>query len=240
MREFAWRRLTAFGLAAALGLGGVAMSRGQDRQNPGATVHGGAVEKTKRYQFEVVCAADGITVYPRAMDGKPLDASKLTASVTFYHPNSPKPWFDRTLRPTAASPGQLSSSLKLGMDLSKVPAKGAKVAIEVAGLPEPEEPKTAFTVAFSAPARAPTPAVITYAKATRDDQAAINAQRVCKISGEGLFAMGGPVKVSRGDKSVFICCQSCLKTIQANPDKFHGPTASADAGKPKADQESKH
>jgi len=41
--------------------------------------------------------------------------------------------------------------------------------------------------------------------------------------------MGGPLKVSRGDKSTFICCKGCLKDVQANPDKFFGPTASATA-----------
>ncbi len=37
--------------------------------------------------------------------------------------------------------------------------------------------------------------------------------------------MGGPLKVSLGDKSTFICCKGCLKEVQANPEKYFGASA---------------
>jgi hypothetical protein len=39
--------------------------------------------------------------------------------------------------------------------------------------------------------------------------------------------MGVPVKVTRGGRSVFLCCQACLKKVQADPDKFLGAPAGA-------------
>jgi hypothetical protein len=228
MSETARKSVTAFGLALALGLGLVGLSRAHDgREHPAAT-HGGTLEKTEHYQFEVVCASDGLKVYPRGTDGKALDASKLTGTATFYHPNSPQPWFERKLKAVASGAGRAPESLDLGIDMSKAPAKGVKVALEVAGLPDPAEPKATFTVPFAAPVKALAPAVITYGRATSADHAAIDAQRVCKISGQDLFGMGGPLKVSRGDKSIFICCRSCLKKIQANPDKYLGATSASD------------
>lgn len=191
-----------------------------------AARHGGVLTKTEHYQFEILCSAGGLKVYPYDASGNPLDAAKLTASATFYHPSAPKPWFERALHASGA--GQHSQPLGVDIDLSKLPAKGVKVALEVSGLPDPDEPKATFTVPFEVRATpAAKPALITYAKATSSDRAAIAAQRVCKVSGEDLSSMGGPVKVSRGDKSVFICCMGCLKTIQANPDRYFGPLASA-------------
>ena len=99
------------------------------------------------------------------------------------------------------------------------------MAFRVEGLPETAEPTATFTVPFTITA----PAVIMFAKATRADQAAIAAQKVCPVSGEDLFSMGGPLKVSRGDQSVFICCKGCLKKIQAGPDEYLGALAAPHA-----------
>jgi hypothetical protein len=59
-------------------------------------------------------------------------------------------------------------------------------------------------------------------RATQADQAAINAQRVCAVTGKPLGSMGGPIKVSRGNLAVFLCCQACVRTLQAAPDRYFG------------------
>jgi hypothetical protein len=216
------RRKSNFVLGAslALGLGLVGPSQAQS---------GGVVEKTKHYRFEVVLAPDGLKVYPHGGQDQPLDTSRMSATATFYHPATPKPWFSRPLRPGAAAPGQAPASLDASINLSKVPTRGTRVVFAIAGLPDPAEPTASFTVPFTftrlpeAAAR-PAPATITFAKATRADQAAINAQRVCKVSGEALGSMGVPIKVSRGGRATYLCCQGCLKAIQANPDKYLAAT----------------
>ena len=223
MRQFRRKCLAAFGTALALGLLG--MARAHEGHDHGTGPHGVAVEKTKTYQFEVICSKSGLKVYPATAKGAPLDTSRLSGTATFYHPRTAKPWFDRPLRPAAASPGQAPTALGVGIDLSKVPAKGAKVAIEVTGLPDPAEPTASFTVPFALS----NTGELTVAKATAADQAAIAAQQVCKVSGEELGSMGMPVKVTRGDRSIFLCCQNCLKDIKANPDKFFGAAAAPKA-----------
>jgi hypothetical protein len=51
------------------------------------------------------------------------------------------------------------------------------------------------------------------------DREAVEAQKVCPVTGEELGGMGVPVKVTVKDQSVFLCCKSCQKKAQADPDK---------------------
>ena len=217
-------RLKSLGVAAALGLVLVGASEAQDGHDHGAGPHGGTLEMTKHYHFEVVLTAAGLKVYPYGMDGKPLDAAKMSGTVTFYHPNSPQPWFNRPL----SAPGQVKEPLDCTINLIKAPAKGAKATFEVAGLPDTAEPSASFAVPFtltqSPPAATvrPAPAAFTFASASRADQPAIQAQRVCAVTGKSLGSMGTPLKVTRGDRSVFLCCQGCLAKVTANPDQYFG------------------
>jgi hypothetical protein len=215
--------LAAIGAALTMGLGSVGLSMAQDghEHKHGAPLHGGKVAMTKEYYFEVVFAKNGVSVYPRTHEDKPIDVSRLSGTATFYHPSVERPWFERKLVQQATRPGQAASSIGYKVDLSKVPETGAKVAFKVEGLPEPTEPTATFTV----PIALASTGELVVAKAGRADRKAIAAQKVCPVSKEDLESMGVPLKVSRGDKSIFICCKDCLKEIQANPDKFLGASA---------------
>ncbi|SRR5579883_740374 len=226
MNLTARKSLTAFGVAMALGLSSYGLALAQrapahqhqqgEEHKHGAPMHGGQVTMTKAYRFETVFTKDGLNVFPRTHEDQPIDASKLTGTATFYHPNSPKLWFERKLAPSAARRGQAATSIGLRLDLSKVPANGAMVAFRVEGLPRAEEPTARFTVPFAFTGAMP----VTFTKATRADQKAIAAQRVCKISGEDLGSMGTPIKATRGDRSTFLCCPSCEEKLRADPDKY--------------------
>ncbi len=217
-------------LVTAIGLNGPA--RAHDGHDHGGAQHGGVEAKTAHYHFETVFTKGGVTLYAHGSDHKVLDASKLTATATFHHPSvADKTWFSRELKAAKTSPNQVSSSLDLAIDLSKVPVAGVKVAFKVTGLPDAAEPTAEFTVPFSI-ARSKE---ITVSKATAADQKAINVQKVCKVSNEALGSMGVPLKVTRGDKSILVCCQGCVKDIKADPDKFFGPLASAPAVKAEHD-----
>ena len=235
MKDFSIKALAACGFLLAFGLSTAEVANAFDDHDHaahkhGAPLQGGKVVMTKAYHFEVVATKTGLKVYPRTHEDTPIDASKLSGVVTFYHPNSPKPWFDRKLTPSApASAGKPVSSIEVAIDLGNVPASGAKVEIKVNGLPDPSE----TTASFSSPLAFAASREITVVAATAADQAAINSQKVCAVSHEQLGSMGVPLKVSRGDQSVLLCCKGCLKELQANPDKFFGATASADAAKKK-------
>jgi len=43
--------------------------------------------------------------------------------------------------------------------------------------------------------------------------------------------MGVPLKLTRGGKSILICCQGCVKAVKADPGEFFGSQASAPAAK---------
>ncbi len=203
---------------AFLLLAGIGISFGHEgHEHPGP--HGGTLSKSGDQAFEVVFAATSIRVYPLTTDLKPIDTTRLSGSVTFYHSNVPdKPWFERPLAVAAVS-GQAPDSLDLSLDMSSVPATGVKLVVSIAGFPDPKAPKATITVPY-APAVAPAPATLVYSAATRADGPAIAAQRVCKVSGKPLGSMGGPIKVSLGSRSTFICCQSCLNRVAANPDAY--------------------
>jgi hypothetical protein len=108
---------------------------------PARSARGGLVAKTGHYRFEVYFYRTGMRVFPRRGVGTPLAVTGLAGAATFYHPNSPKPWFSRPLR---AAPS--ASSLDLAIGLGDAPSAGVKVAVEIAGLPKPSEPTAAFTV----------------------------------------------------------------------------------------------
>jgi hypothetical protein len=180
--------------------------------------HGGTVSSTKAHRFEVVFERGGLKVYPLTADGKPIETSGLSGTATFYHPNSPGPWFRRDLAIGTPSGGGRPTSLDLTMSLAPVPEAGAKVAFKISGFSDAEEPTAEFTtpVVFSAPP------MLAFSVATHADQRAIAAQRVCKVSGKALGSMGVPIKVTRGTSSTFLCCRGCMTKVQADPDRYLG------------------
>ncbi len=54
-------------------------------------------------------------------------------------------------------------------------------------------------------------------------------QKNCPITGEPLGSMGMPLKVMLNDRAVFLCCKSCKKKAEANPEKTLKAAAEAKA-----------
>jgi len=217
MRKTSWKSLTMLGGALALVVGLAGPSQAQEGHDHAVATHGGAQVQTKHYHFDATFSTTGLKLTVHGLDQKPVDVSGLSAKATFYHPTSTKPWFTRELGPSAAGQDQIPTSLVHAVNLSKVPAKGTKVVFQVSGLPDPSEPTATFTVPFTLG----DDGSITVGKATKADEKAIAAQKVCPVSGEELGGeMGPPVKVTRGGSSVYLCCKNCLKKVEADPDKF--------------------
>lgn len=100
---------------------------------------GGLVASTDRHRFEVFFYPTGVRVFTRDLADRPIDASKLLGTATFYHPDSPKPWFSRPLRGAV-------ESLDLPIGLANAPQSGARVTFDLEGLPGPAGSQTTFTV----------------------------------------------------------------------------------------------
>lgn len=52
------------------------------------------------------------------------------------------------------------------------------------------------------------------------DRALVEAQGTCPVSDERLGSMGTPVKVTHGDKTIFLCCENCVKKFQRDAEKY--------------------
>jgi hypothetical protein len=58
------------------------------------------------------------------------------------------------------------------------------------------------------------------AKLSAEDRALVEAQEWCVIStDERLGSMGPPLKLDIKGQPVFICCEGCKRSAEANPDK---------------------
>jgi hypothetical protein len=216
--------ITMYGAVVALGLGLFSVAVAQERHDAPAP-HGGTRVSTSTYVFEVVFSGDGVKLQAFTAGHKPLVSPRLSARATFYNQNSPTVWFSRPLR---AASGQTSAALEIQIDLSQVPTQGVKVTFQVAGLPDASEPTATFTVPFSFKGVEE----ITFATATRGDEKAIKAQKLCAVGHGALDVMGTPLKVTRGGQSIFVCCEDCIKKVKADPDKFFGAEVSPAAGAP--------
>jgi hypothetical protein len=161
--------------------------RAQEESKPVLSDRGGLLLKEGRYQFEVFFYNTGLRVFPRDAEGSPLDASKLTGTATFYHPNSPDPWFARPIRGAAPVPGQAPTSLDLAIGLSKIPPSGAKVTFEIAVLPDPNESIARFTVPFTL-VKAPAGSVAVHPAPSPSRSEAVTSPRY--VYGPGYYGYG--------------------------------------------------
>ncbi len=66
---------------------------------------------------------------------------------------------------------------------------------------------------------------LTITSATAADKPAIAKQRVCAVTGGKLGGMGTPVKVTAGDKLLFLCCKGCIGPVKKDPDKYFAKAA---------------
>ena len=145
--------IAALGLAGLLFAGIRVPSGAGEEPQPVKSARGGLVAKAGHRQFEVFFYTTGVRVFPQDHAGAAADAAQLAGNATFYHPNSPKPWFTRPLRGTP-------QSLALAIGLTNAPQAGVKVAFEITGLSGTAESKAAFTVPLEfAPQPAPQPTV---------------------------------------------------------------------------------
>ena len=64
------------------------------------------------------------------------------------------------------------------------------------------------------------------AKLSVNDQYAALQQRICPVTRQPLGSMGTPIRVRVAGRSVFVCCEGCIKRLQNDPQRY---LANADA-----------
>jgi hypothetical protein len=66
-------------------------------------------------------------------------------------------------------------------------------------------------------------------KLPEEDRRLAKAQTVCLVTGEPLGSMGTPIKITVGDRSLFVCCEGCEKEVRASFDKYFAKAQSQSA-----------
>ncbi|HEY2785734.1 MAG TPA: hypothetical protein VGJ05_12260 [Fimbriiglobus sp.] len=56
------------------------------------------------------------------------------------------------------------------------------------------------------------------AKLSPEDRKIAEAQKVCPMTGDKLGEMGTPIKLTLKGQTVFVCCNSCVKGAEKDPD----------------------
>jgi hypothetical protein len=148
------------GLVGASVVVGGGSAWAQSEPAPARSSRGGLIAKSAQHQLEVFFFPTGVRVYPQGPSGEALDVSRTTATATFYHPNSPKPWFSRPLVAEVVALGQAPAFLELAIGLTNVPSQGVRVTFDVNGLSGSTETAATFTVPFEF---APAPAQVAVA-----------------------------------------------------------------------------
>ena len=231
------------GLAAALVMANLPVHGAQTEETDHAqhehgpmqavhAMHGGTMARDKGHQFEVVFQDDAMRVYPLDEGLSPEAVAQLNGRAFFLMPGAQAYSQPYPLQPEVDAKGQPTGSLGLRMDLSQMPAEGVKVMFQVWGYPAPAE----RSAQFSAPLAISDSKTIRYTPATQADQKLVMAQATCPVSGKDLGAMGGPLKLTRGTDTLFLCCQGCLGKVTANPDAYFEKTLTFSQPS-KADQE---
>ena len=67
--------------------------------------------------------------------------------------------------------------------------------------------------------------------ATAADQVAIDAQRECPVKGTTLGEHGTPIKISVGERTLFVCCKTCVGPIEKNPEHYLAKAAKLRQGR---------
>jgi hypothetical protein len=69
-----------------------------------------------------------------------------------------------------------------------------------------------------------------------EDRELVVLMKDCPVSGEPLGSMGEPIKITKGGKSLFICCEGCREAAEKNFDdliaKIEAKKAAAPASEP--------
>lgn len=221
----------AAGLALGLAVAGTSLAEPQDHDHGHHDLgrsprpeHGGTVAETDRHRFEVVFKADGLILYPRGNGLRPGAVSGLKGRAYFLLPGASEYSDPYELRPVSTAEGGPADALGLDANLGGLPAEGTRVTIQVWKLPDPAEKTAQFTLPFAIGS----PAKVVAVAATAEDRLGISAQETCPVSGQDLGAMGGPLRVTRGEEDrLYLCCRGCLPKVEAAPERSFNSVLSA-------------
>lgn len=168
--------------------------------------HGGTVQQVGVLQVETLIEPGGLRLFITDHSGKALDLSGARGLATLHVEGDAKRYrYD--LFPDTGENKQ-AGSMAVAVDFSRIAGRDVEVAYQLVGVQGERRPLH-FSVAASVP--------MTEAQKMA---AAIEAQKVCPVSGQPLGAMGKPIAVAAGDRTIYVCCEGCIESVQEEPEKY--------------------
>lgn len=186
--------------------------------------HGGQITDVGPFSFEVVYRPQETRVYLYGRNHQPFAGQGMRGQLVMkMHGNDKQ--YPFPLNHVAKKPGSTGQGyLAAAVDVSRIRDGSMNVTFELDGLPNPRNPRAMFTQSFAL-SKIP----VRVALLDQADQARIERQKVCVVTGGKLGSMGTPVKVLIGDQTIYLCCKGCLGKVQANPEAYLEEVAPARA-----------
>ncbi|QDV78334.1 hypothetical protein [Botrimarina mediterranea] len=169
--------------------------------------HGGQLHAAGAVQLETVVEPGGLRLFAYNAQGQAIDVRNARGVATLQMAGDAKRYrYD--LFPEVRQ-DQSAEALGVAVDLSRIAGQEIDLNFQLAGLVAGERQPTQFTASAQVP--------MTEAQQVA---ASIAEQKVCPVSGQPLGAMGKPIPVTIGDKTIYVCCEGCIAKVKANPAKY--------------------
>ncbi len=176
--------------------------------------HGGQITPVEGGAFEVVYWPKEIRVYLYDAEGRPLSAERVAGEVALQVRGVERV-FRYPLKYVASPAGSgQHDHLAVAVDVSQVRDGDMKASFQFTRLPF-AQPEARFVQTFALSRLA-----VILAKLEAADQAGIDRQKVCPVTGEELGSMGEPIKLLVAGQPLYVCCRGCVRKVQQNPDVY--------------------
>ena len=170
-------------------------------------LHGGEVQQVGDFMVETLIEPGGLHLFITDRSGKTLDLSGARGLATLQFEGKTKRYrYD--LFPDVQE-DKRTGSMAVTVDLSHMAGRNVKVSYQLVGIQASQRRPLQFSAAALVP--------MTEAQKVA---AAIEAQRVCPVSGLTLGSMGSPIPITVGNQTVYVCCKGCINAVKSKPEKY--------------------
>ena len=169
--------------------------------------HGGTVQQVGDLGVETLIEPGGLRLFITDRSGQTLDLSRARGLATMQIEGNAKRYrYD--LFPDIRE-DKHAESMAVAVDLSRIAGRNVEVSYQLVGIQGSQRRPLQFT----------TTAIVPMTEAQKV-AAAIEAQRVCPVSGLQLGSMGNPIPVNVGDQTIYVCCKGCINAVKSKPEKY--------------------
>ena len=191
--------------------------------------HGGQVESTGGFRFEVVYQPRQTRIYLYEPGGRALSTQGVQGELVMQvRGNSNVFRFPIRQAPRTAGPDK-QDYLVVDADVSRVRDGDMQVTFDLANLPHRSERQARFTQTF---ALLRSRVAVTVAPLTRADRPHIAAQKTCPVMNTKLGDHGKPIKLLVGNRPLYVCCKGCINKVKKNPDRYLAKLSPSQRGRP--------